>query len=180
MAYARVLTAPPKRITAGESLSWSAFFADFPAGDGWSLRYTLVAAGEKITIDASADADAFLVEVAATDAAAYVAGKYQYQAHVSKGEERYKVDSGAIEIVADFATLAEGVDSRPWIDRAIEALEAAIVGRAGKTQLMQTVGGVQVQHMALDTQLSVLTRLKRIRAGRRALANLGTPIGAKL
>jgi hypothetical protein len=166
MAYSKVLQNPPKRITASESLSWSVAFFGFPASDGWALVYTLVKSGNSFAIIASADGSKFLVEIPHTTTKDYVTGKYNYQAHVSKGDERYLVESGVIEVITDFATAVDGVDARPWIDRCIDELEARIENRAGKTQTFQTISGVQIQHMTLEAQLDALGRLKRIKAAR--------------
>ncbi len=153
MTFTTVLDAIPKTITAGESISWRVSLADYPASSSWVLIYTLINADNKITITATADGVYHLIEIDMATSGAYAAGEYEWQAHVSNGVERYKVGGGLIVILVDFAAQAGGYDSRSHVKRILDALEAAMDSRASKTQLTQTVGGVQVQYMTHD-QLS--------------------------
>lgn len=171
MAYAVVLTAVPEELTAGESVSWSWFDSRFPASDGWVLTYTLVNASVQIQIVAAADGDKHLVEIGKAVSDAYTVGSYEWQAHVDNGTERYQVAVGVIKIVADFADQTSGLDTRTHVKKVLDLLEAAIEGRASKTQLMQMVGGVQVQYMTLDEltkqrdKYAAKYRQEQIRAG---------------
>lgn len=166
MAYTLVLSDIPKVITAGESVSWRMCLVDYPADSGWKLSYFLLKPGNFIWIDAVADGRDHLVEIPFSQSAEYEPGDYHYQAHVADATERYRVDKGEVTVLPDFSAQTEGYDGRSWFDVAIDALEASIQGRASKTQLAQTVGGVQVQHMSLSDQLDALGRLKQIRAGK--------------
>ena len=167
MSYTTVLSNIPKKITAGESVSWSVSLDDFPASAGWVITYTLVKSDTRIQIVSTAAGDTHLVEIPFATTAGYNDGKYHYQAHISNSVERYQVGEGAIEILPDFATKTSGHDGRTWVKAAIDALEAAIEGRASKTQLSQTINGLQVEHMSLTDQLNALGRLKRIWAGKK-------------
>lgn len=171
MSYTTVLSNIPKKITAGESVSWSVSLDDFPASAGWVITYTLVKSDTRIQIVSTADGDTHLVEIPFATTAEYDDGEYHYQTHVSNAVERYQVGEGAIEILPDFATKTDGHDGRTWVEIAIDALEAAIEGRAGKTQLQQTINGLQVQHMSLTDQIDALGRLKRILAGKKIAKN---------
>jgi len=167
MSYTTVLSNIPKKITAGESVSWSVTLDDFPASAGWVVTYTLVKSDTRIQIVSTANGINHLVEIPYTTTADYTAGEYRYQAHVSNAVERYQVATGIIEVLPDFATKTTGHDARTWLEIAIDALEAAIEGRASKTQLQQSINGIQVQHLDLNDQLTALSRLKRILAGKK-------------
>jgi hypothetical protein len=158
MAYTVVDSDVPDRLVAGESASWKWSDSRFPASASWVLTYTLVNASAKITITGSADGADHLVELAKATTEAYEAGEYDWQAHVSDGTERYRVDAGVIEIVTDFAAATGGHDARSHVKKVLDALEAAIEGRASKTQLEQAVGGVQVRHMTLAEQVKLRDR----------------------
>jgi hypothetical protein len=146
MAYTVVEPDIPSRLVIGESVSWKWTDSDFPASS-WTLTYTLINASAKISIVASADGDDHLVEVTTGTSAAYTAGEYDWQAHVDDGaDERYKVAAGVIEIVADFAANAT-LDARSHAKIMLDGIEAALEGRATKTQLEQSIGGVRIEHM---------------------------------
>lgn len=156
MTFAVVLDNIPSEITAGESVSWKWSDSDFPASDSWVLTYTLVNASGQIQITASADDDDHLVEIGSSTSGSYAAGEYEWQAHISNGTERYQVAVGTITIKPDFAEQSSGYDSRSHAKKVIDAIEAAIEGRASKTQMTQMVGSVQVQHMPLADQVKML------------------------
>jgi len=165
MAYTQVLTEIPSKITAGTSVSWLSVLGDYPASEGWTLTYTLISTSAQISFASSADGDSHLIEIPYTTTQAWGAGEYAWQGHVSNGTERYQVDSGLVEIVVDYATETTGADTRTWLDKAIDALEAAIEGRANKTQLVQSLpNGLQIQHMKLSEQIDALNELKRMKA----------------
>lgn len=147
MPHAVVLSEIPKRITSGESISWTWLNSKFPAPT-WTLIYTLVSAGSQIQITAAANGSDHLVEVSASTAAEYKPGEYSWQAHVASGDERYKVADGLLTIVDDLAEFSHGADQRSHVKKVLDALEAAIERRASKTQMKQTVDGIAIEHMS--------------------------------
>jgi hypothetical protein len=155
MSYVTVLDEIPKKLTAGESLSWSVSLSDYLASESWVLTYTLVKSDTRIQIVSSASDDDHLIEIPSTTTENYSPGTYDYQAHIFNGAEKYQVDAGVIEVVTNFAAQSSGFDSRSHAKIVLDALEAAIEGRASKTQMSQMVGSVQVQHMTLTEQIKI-------------------------
>ncbi len=125
MAYS-IPTAVPASLRAGDTATWRRLLTDYPAPDGWTLSYALVKAGQQILIPASADGDAYLVEVADASTAAWTAGTYAYQERVSQSGKSYTVSTGSIEILASFAAAAGGLDARSHAQKTLAALEAWI------------------------------------------------------
>lgn len=159
MAYAKVFSEIPTKITAGTSVSWLVALPAFPAPDGWTLTYTLVSSSARVQITSTPSGNDHLFEIPLADSATWSPGKYSWQSHVSNGTERYQIDAGTVEILADYGEATTGADTRTWLDTAIEALQAAIAGRASKTQITQAISGVQIQHMTLEAQQNALDRL---------------------
>lgn len=156
MAYAQVFDRIPTKITAGTSVSWRVSLPDFPAAEGWTLTYSLVTPSAQIVVESTPDGDLHLFEIPFGDTAEWSPGTYSWQSHVSNDTERYQVESGSVEVVEDLGAATEGKDTRTWIDTAIAALQAAIAGRASKTQLVQDVDGVRIQHMTITEQQAAL------------------------
>jgi len=171
MSYVTIFDKVPLQITAGDSVSWKISLSDFPASDSWVLTYSLVKSDTKIEITSQADGDDHLVEISFATSAGYTVGEYEWQARISNGTERYQVDSGVVEIVADFASQSTGYDARSHAKIVLDALEAAIEGRASKTQMSQMVGKIQVQHMTLEEQVNLRDRYKA--KVRKELVNAG-------
>jgi len=175
MAFAVVLDREPEAIVAGESVSWLWSDSRFPAPT-WVLTYTLVNAAGRVQIVAGADGASHLVEVSAAVTGAYTAGRYDWQAHVSNGTERYQVGAGVIEVVSDYAGsgAGSGLDGRSFVKRTLDLLEAVIEGRASKTQMSQSVGGVAVSHIPLETL--VMLRDKFAKKYQRELVRTGKAV----
>ena len=152
MSYAVVLPNIPRSFSAGESVSWEREYSRFPAGE-WMLTYVLVSGDNQIVVTASEAGTKHLVEVPSATSQAYAAGQYHWQSHVTKDAERYLVESGVVEVKSDFASQESGIDARSHTKKVLDALEAAIEGRASKTQVEQNVGGVQIQHIPLTDQV---------------------------
>ena len=101
-----VPTIEPLTVTVGDTWEWKRSFSDYPASGGWSLSYSLLNSSDKITINASADGDDFVIDVPAATTAAYTAGVYGWFGHVTKATDRYKIGDGEIEVLADPAVVA--------------------------------------------------------------------------
>ena len=149
MAYTIVLDDIPDKIVKGDSYSWQYDNTDFPYSSSWRLTYSLAKSGTRIQINATAatNGTGHLVEISGTTTGAYTAGEYDWQAHITNNVERYLVGQGVIEIVADLAAGSGGTDARTHNKIMLDAIEAALEGRASSTQLEQRVGEVQVRYM---------------------------------
>lgn len=124
----------PTALIAGDTATWSKSLADFPASAGWALTYTLINAAGKISIAASASGDDHLVEVAPATTADWVAGRYQWLAHVTLGAARHTVGSGTMEVKPNLAA-ATTYDARSHARKMLEAIEAALEARATSAHL---------------------------------------------
>jgi hypothetical protein len=122
---APIPTAAPATLRAGDTASWQISLADYPAGDGWSLEYTLINAAGKITFTSAASGNDHRVTVAATTTAGWAAGNYAWQCRAKKGAEVYTVNTGTVDVLPDFATLTAS-DQRSFAEKTLAALEAWI------------------------------------------------------
>lgn len=137
----------PTTIRAGDLLSWSKSLADYPANDGWVLSYTLINASSKITITASASGADHLVSVAAATTGSYSAGGYTWMARVTKGTEVYTIGQGSITVLPNLAALTT-YDGRSHAKIMLEAIEAAIQGRASATQLRMSINNRSIEYLS--------------------------------
>lgn len=127
-------TTEPKRITAGDTVSWLQTNTSYPASAGWLLSYTLINASSKIVIDATPQGDDHLISIAAATSADYAPGSYQFVKTVTKGTERRTIGRGAILVDPDLAAQAGGFDTRSnariILDNLLEAYKAASLNQA--------------------------------------------------
>lgn len=121
-------TQEPTVLIAGDTLVWQKTLPNYPASAGWTLNYRLINAAGHLDIIAGASGSDFLVNVPAVTSAAYAAGMYSWQSFVTNaGGERYTLETGSIEVKANWAAQAVGLDTRSNAKKILEALEAAWV-----------------------------------------------------
>lgn len=130
----------PSQIIAGDTAEWLLSLSDYPALS-WVVSFVLVKAGVKIAFTASASGSDHLVTVAKTVTDDWVAGMYSYQAVATSGTVRNVVETGTIEVVADFAQATAGLDARSQSAKMVDLLGAVIEGRASKTDKQYMIGG---------------------------------------
>lgn len=123
----------PFSIRAGDTLTWSRSLADYPAS-GWTLSYVLINSSAKISITAGSDGNNHLVSVAPATSANYSAGWYDWTAQVTDGTDVYTVDYGRMEVLPQFSA-ASTLDNRTHARKMLEAIEAALEGKATNDQL---------------------------------------------
>ncbi len=144
---ATVPTTEPATIRAGDFITWVKTLTDYPASAGWALSYTLINAAVKITINASASGADHLVSVAAATTGSYAAGSYTWMARVTKGTEIYTVETGSMQILPNLAALST-YDGRSHAKVMVEAIEAAIQGRASSVQLRMAINNRSIEYLS--------------------------------
>lgn len=146
----------PLEIYAGDSVTWRKSHGDYPASDGWALRYDLSGPAESVLqVTSSGDGNAHLIEISAAITAEWAAGYYAWACRAVKGDERKTLATGTLQVKAD---PAGGADSKPHCKKVLDAIEAVLEGRATHDQRRYEVAGKSVERMDLDE----LLKLRRI------------------
>lgn len=130
-------------IAKGETFSWKKTFADYPADDGWAVTYYFRGpSGAGVDAAGTADGKSFEFEVSAAATAGMNVGRYDFQALAVKGAEKRLVDSGQIQVMPGLAgiTAATAHDGRTEFEIILEAIDAALKGKATKDQLSYSIG----------------------------------------
>lgn len=137
-------TNEPSQLRAGDTWQWRRedLAGDYPAS-AWTLTYRFKNAAGGFEVVASADGDHFAVTVAANVTTGYAAGSYAWAAQVSKSGEKYTVDSGTLEVLADLfsGTATTASDQRSHNQIALDAVRAVMEGRASKDQQEYAIAG---------------------------------------
>lgn len=128
-----VNTSEPLIIIAGDTVSWQKTIPDYPASQGWTLHYRLINAAGKIDITGSASGDDHVINIPAATSAPYVAGKYDWQSYVTNvAGDRYTIALGNMEVKANWALQAGGLDVRSNARQILDYLETAWIAAAAK------------------------------------------------
>lgn len=166
-------------ITAGDTLDFTTSVPDYPASDGWTLKYRLSprASGTAIDLTASANGDDYDVTASATTSAGWAAGFYTWSAFVEKAGERYTVDRGQLEIRAASSTLAAGYDGRTHAQTVLDAIEAVLENRATLDQESYAINGRSLKRMPIADLLKLRQVYRAEVQGEEAASKLAAGLG---
>lgn len=165
----------PALLVAGDTAKWAKVLPANPASEGWVLTYRLVNPSATLVITATAGPSGeHLINVPAATTATWAAGFYAWRAQASKADEVYTVAAGQMQIAPAFAT--GGMDARSDARKALDAVEAVILGRASSAVAEYQIAGRQLRHIPIPELLTLRDKLRAdvVRENTaQALANTG-------
>ena len=168
-------TTEPREFVAGDTAKWLKTLADYPASAGWALGYTLINSTGKITFGSTAQAESFLVNVAASTTAGWAAGNYAWRAQVSKAGEVYTVGQGSTVVKAAFS--AATLEARTTAAIMLENVNAALTNTASQNVLEYEIAGRRLKHYDIAGLLALRDRLTADVARETAAANIANGLG---
>ena len=158
MSYPTTL---PATFHAGDTVQWEKTLSDYPPSDGWTLKYAFVSSDQRILATGTSDDDVHVMELSYSDTNSMTPGVFSYQGYVEDASgERHTVDTGTLEVFANFADQSTGYDARDHVQKVIDAIEAVIEGRASKAQASRKIGDRELQYIPLDELLDIRERYK--------------------
>lgn len=163
-------TIEPSVLYTGDTWAWTRTLGDYPAGEAWVLKYTLINAGGRINITSTADSDAHAVSVAAATTATYAAGSYTWQAFVEKAAERFTVGQGVLSVRAGFASGSGGADARTQAEIALQdAITALATYTASRGMISEYTIGGRSQRFRSIAEIQALINFWRAEVGKEQL-----------
>lgn len=168
----------PDLITSGDTLDFTTVSADFPASDGWVLTYKLIprtAGPAVITLTATASGDDHRVQATAATTAAWTAGTYSWTAYATLGTERYTLQSGVTQILANPGVVTT-LDSRTSAAIALDNVIATLQGRATSTIAEYEIAGRRLKHMAPAELIKLKNHLEQQVASEESASRLAAGI----
>lgn len=162
-------TTEPTSLLAGDTAKWLKTVADYPASEGWALSYTLVSAATRITFNATASGDDYLVNVIASTTAGWAPGAYEWRAQVSKAGEVFTVATGSIAVQPSFGS---AVDGRSHARKALANIEAYLENAGNLSAAMYEIAGRKLQRINLPELLALRDKYKGEVAREDAAANI--------
>lgn len=129
----------PRAFTIGDTLTWTESDATYPAPT-WTVRYYFTSKTEVFSSNdpSTADGSDHVVTITTTN---LKAGTYDYVRKVTDGSELYTTERGQIEVLPDLSADVTGVDRRVYAEKALEAIEAMLLGKASKDQTSYSLNG---------------------------------------
>lgn len=149
------------KLIAGDTLDFVDQVPDYPASDGWTLKYRLVPrftspVQAPVTLTATTyETTDYRVQVGPSTTDDWAAGVYNWSRWVEQAGMRQSVGEGEIQILADPAARAQGYDGRGHARKVLDAIEAVLEGRASKDQEEYAIAGRSLKRTPIE-QLLVL------------------------
>lgn len=171
-------------LIAGDTLNFLTSVPDYPASQGWVLKYYLIrrtASGSPIVLTATAEGDDHRISVAAATTAGWAPDSYSWSTRVEKGSEKYTVRglTGQLVIQQDPATAANGFDGRSAAEVALANVEAMLRGTAGTATKRYRIGDRELERFSptelITLQSQLRSDVKRERVARALAEGLPDP-----
>ena len=142
---ATIPTKEPESIVAGDTLKFDITLADYPAGDGWTLKYNLVNKDGTIQFSSTANGDDHRINVAFGTTANWVPGWYTMVGYVTNQTEQFQLfHPTRIEVLPNPAS-AENRDTRSVYQKILYLMEAAMLSGASRETAEVSAEGVTVR-----------------------------------
>lgn len=151
-------TTEPGCINAGDTVKWLKTLTDYPATDGWVLKYTYINATAKQEVTAAAQGADYAVTILAATSAAWAAGSYDWRATVAKAGEVYTVAGGRSVVKPSFGVAT--LDARSQARRALEAVETMMEGRASSATAEYEIAGRKLKYIPVPELLQLRDKLR--------------------
>src|SRR5262249_5660295 len=133
MTTAAIPTSEPTSITIGATAQWRKTIPNYLPADGWVLTYAFRGPGAGLDLNGgqiAVDGDGWIVTISATASATLAAGIYYWQAWLAKGTEKVLADEGRTQVDPNLSTISGVYDGRSEVKKTLDAIRAAIAGRA--------------------------------------------------
>jgi hypothetical protein len=104
--------------------------SDYSAAEGYTLTYVLSGQNKKLTLTSTADGADHKVTISAATSAVWVPGWYKWQAYITKGDERYTIDIGRINVLQNLTVAGGAQEGRSLWQITVDNLEAVITNKS--------------------------------------------------
>lgn len=148
----------PETLIVGDSWSWTATFADYPAST-WSLTFYFQNGSKSFSVATSASGDDFAATKIASDTAALEPGRYRWRARVASGADAITVADGWTELDPDPAIGTS--DLRSDARKMLDAVDAFLIGNASTAQASMQLNGRSIARWSLAELVQWRDRLRQ-------------------
>jgi len=157
VVFAPTVAGEPTALRAGDSWQWTRNFEAYQSGRGWALQYilnspTAIFPFPAGSITADADGQAFDVAVTPAQTAAVVPGIYDLYAVLSLSQSGSVINQQTFllqscRVDAKLFGAAAPVDTRSFVKKTLDILEAAILGDASPLVQEYEIAGRRINYM---------------------------------
>lgn len=172
------LTSEPASIYAGDTISWNIALPDYPANEGWTLKYKAVCAANYFAITSTADGANHAVSVAKATTGAYTAGTYTLAKYVESTTELVTLAELTLVVKPALSGKTAAFDNRTHVKKVLDAIEAVLEGRAALDQQELTIYGTTLKRMPVADLLKLRSLYYNYYQQELAAANIARGTGS--
>lgn len=147
------LTSEPASIYAGDTIAWTIALPDYPANQGWTLKYKAVCAGGYFAITSTPSGVDHAVSVAKTTTDDYLPGTYTLTKYVESTTELVTLAELTLVVKPCLTGKTAAFDNRTHVKKVLDAIEAVLEGRAAVDQQELTIDGTTLKRMSVSDLL---------------------------
>lgn len=141
------LTSEPASIFAGDTISWNISLPDYPANQGWTLKYKAVCAAGYFALVSSANGVDHAVSAAKATTSAFTPGTYTLSKYVESATELITLAELPLVVKPGISGKTAAFDGRTHVKRTLDAIEAILEARATSDQQELTIDGTTLKRM---------------------------------
>lgn len=179
-----ILSQTPSSISAGDTAYWLVTIGDYPATDGWTLKYKLINSTNQYDLISSASGANHLINTAAATTASYAAGAYSIVAYVTHADgRRFTLETGSFTINPNLAAAVAGIDTRSSAQKCLDALNTALENYGNKAYTQEyEIAGRRMKFTSLSDFMKARSALQaEVNREKAAKAGInGVPFGQKV
>lgn len=141
---------PPLKLIAGTTVEWLIRADDYPAPT-WTGELALVMDSDAQQIATTDNGNGeHLVRLDPAVSALLQRGIYRWQVTLTDGTDRHPVQTGVLEVIADYAAINGGLDDRSDNAKLYDAITAVMLGKASSDQSSMAIGGRSLSRYTWD------------------------------
>lgn len=163
--------ATPEKIYLGATAKWTVSISSYPASDGYSASYLLYNDQTTLTITTTGSGSVFTANHAPSVTTDWTPGQYRYQLFATKSGEKWLIDQGDIELVAD-VSIEDHLDGRSHVKKVLDALESLILGKAGADVSSYSIANRTLTRMTPEELITWHDKYKQMYKDEQAAENL--------
>ncbi len=171
------LTSEPASIYAGDTINWNIALPDYPATEGWTLKYKAVCAAGFFAIASTASGSDHAVSVAKDTTAAYTPGTYTLAKYVESATELITLAELTLVVKPSLSGATAALDNRGHVKKVLDAIEAVLEGRAGTDQMELTIDGTTLKRTPVNELLTLRSKYLAYWKQEQTAANLAAGTG---
>lgn len=137
----------PAKLYIGMDATWTESVPEYPATDGWTLKYSLTNASYQVSLSSTAEGSDHVISIAAADTSTWHAGNYYYTKYAESATEKFVIAQGQIQIIA---SVLAATDRRSHAQKMLDAIEATLESRATKEQLSLSIANRSIQYLTIE------------------------------